>query len=539
MNIDLNWYVNQFINGQVRRFNVIPNTGYIHPQYIEAICQYVIRQYPRFTYEDFDFLQDLIQCLNPMLSYNNYSYSANISNALRHAMKYCPDNSYQFYPMIRPTTLVGFSKLNFVDPQLMAKVNDSVFQNMTDSQAASLSTLQLKALRYSQLQILLKSPNILASTKKRIYDIISMTGGAILAAVPNISTTGIPAQTGYPASTLASTPTIAQTGYPASTLASTPSIAQTGYPASTLASTSSIAQTGTIAQTGYPAPPPLPTASNPYTQPSVNNDDIYTKSRLLISNLSSARNIKNDSPTDYVPLQIGTRLLSVECFLHFVSRDPSFLPNATECDSLIRENLIGDNQLDLTKMISGNIDLDGSKVNNVYDFAISIGNFIANDPNYANASPQVKANISSAFKAILRESLDFMNDYMNRYGIINDNLIKMNDNLLFLYKTVGGSGDSLSSLNSAYSDIRTAISRNIDTTKEIQNEVLNRTVPGSVENNEANELIAQLRNELTHLNTQHDQLTTKLTTLRSDINSIRNSVTDQNILNLSTKLARV
>lgn len=219
-----------------------------------------------------------------------------------------------------------------------------------------------------------------------------------------------------------------------------------------------------------------------------------------------------------------------ECFLHYLSLDKNFLPEKqTQCSNIINK-YSKSGKLDLNTLLelskNNNFYEDSEFYRNLYNFNIALVDFIANDSRFKNANITIQTNILSNLHEFIKQSLVYLNSFMNRYTIINDRLIKSSYNLLYLlnlitYKHIS-TGRNIDELTRIYNDMYETIKTNIRIYDSIKKDNSIKGV-SSLKDDQAEKiqyLIDELNKRLPILKSQQEKLKTEVAEINKNFNNL-------------------
>ena len=241
--------------------------------------------------------------------------------------------------------------------------------------------------------------------------------------------------------------------------------------------------------------------------------------------------------------------VNVECMLHFISADPNFLPESrSQCEKTLFDPKYASNgKLSLKKLIalSGNFDSDKKLYDNLYEFVISMTNFVANDDRFKLAPEQTQLNIIQGVRSFIIEDISYSSAYINRYKIINDPIIKNSYNLLLLLNSFtykyANAGKSHTELIDLHNQLEKSIEENIALYNQLPvtpPETGTGVSPSPI-NNETAQLVKQLKNKLQELKIQKQTLEINVRKINLNKEELKTIVDDKNILELANKLEKI
>src|SRR5205807_1750206 len=100
----------------------------------------------------------------------------------------------------------------------------------------------------------------------------------------------------------------------------------------------------------------------------------------------------------------------------------------------------------------------------------------ANSDEFKRADVATQSKILANFQDFIRQTLNYLGEYMNQYKIVDDNLINSSYNLLYLLNIItfrhANLGHNLTELESIYQKLVTTISENISIYNSINKDKL-------------------------------------------------------------------
>lgn len=344
--------------------------------------------------------------------------------------------------------------------------------------------------------------------------------------------------------------TIAKTVAVNNTAAKTVSVNNT---AAKIAATTGIAAVATTATPKINKLPVIEGNIGPSTETlinqSVNPDikDIIQQIKSHLGKMDEAAKIGFDDNSKNTVLQIGNNRITTDCMIYYMSgRDNTLMPPAgDDCDGQIKNYLIN-SQINLSELIkiSGDFKVDSDFYKNLYNFNISLANYVTENPKFAQASYQSQLNILGALKEFFGETIIYLGDYMDKHKVIDDNLLTSSYNLLlllnsFVYKRAN-IGRNTDELRETYKKLTDAINKNILLYKRI--DPTQFKFEATEENkqlaDDISKLTEELKKRLRELEKQYVQLEKNVDIINNQKDKIINIVNSKDILDLSEKLRK-
>ena len=195
-------------------------------------------------------------------------------------------------------------------------------------------------------------------------------------------------------------------------------------------------------------------------------------------------------------LTIGNNTINVECMLHFLSDDSNYLISSKkQCSRIIDEYRDKNRKLDLTSLIKlsstskpGSTSKlsdeksflkDSEFYKNLYGFNIAMADYIAKDSNITKLPIDSQQKLLSNFREFIKQSLNYLNNYMNEYNIIDDSLLSSSYNLLYLLNILtfrtANVGNNIDEINQLHAKLTQAVKDNIEIYNKIDREKLSGT----------------------------------------------------------------
>ena len=204
------------------------------------------------------------------------------------------------------------------------------------------------------------------------------------------------------------------------------------------------------------------------TLPASDMNTILANIRKDLEKWQIADNSNLEATSEF--LNVGDKKISRECFLHFVSEDPSFLPESrAQCSDVIASYVTASNELSLSSLLSlssdHNITRDTAFYDNLYGFNVGLAEFVATKEAFQKASPKTQAILLAKIRDFTKQSLLYLNQYMDTYQVMNPKLMDSSYNLLYLLNNLTYSqanmGNSVDELNAIYAKVNAALAENI------------------------------------------------------------------------------
>jgi hypothetical protein len=265
----------------------------------------------------------------------------------------------------------------------------------------------------------------------------------------------------------------------------------------------------------------------------------------------------SDLTTPVDDLTIGENKINSRCFLHYISDDPDFMKNDQDkCSTAIKQYIVGryeinpnflnggQGNLDLTTLLalSNNFTEDTDFYKNLYGFNLALANLIATDNEFSRAKYRTQLKILENFQEFIKQSLTYLSEYMNKYKVIDENLIKSSYDLLYLLNIIAyrrvNAGGKIRELLILYDKLTKAIENNINIYKKIipENFVATRLTDEDKKLNEdIQKLIEGLKKRLGLLEKQSVKLDENSKILKNSAADIK-FLASENIINIATTL---
>lgn len=268
-------------------------------------------------------------------------------------------------------------------------------------------------------------------------------------------------------------------------------------------------------------------ATSVLKEPSV---DVMKILEEIRNHLKRFTNIENKY-THTNTLTIGTNQITIECLLYYWSKNSSFVHDKT-CEDYIEQNK-SFNFTSMIEMRNKPINKenkltdeewkhDSSFYANLYNYNISIAETIVNDPRFNKLSHDNQYNILDGYRSFIAASITFTKQYMAKYKVIDDNLIKNSYSLLYLLNITtqkhANVSKNIDELTSIYNQLTTTIEQNIKLYNTINFSKIVKGVDILSKKNreEINKLISELDARLKILQDQHNTLQRNVQTINED-----------------------
>lgn len=252
--------------------------------------------------------------------------------------------------------------------------------------------------------------------------------------------------------------------------------------------------------------------------------------------------------TDSNVLHIGENSIGLECFLHYIANDPNFLEKSSnECADVILLYTNESGRLVLGDLINlsknNNFLSDSEFYQNLYQFNIAVADFIANNNAFTEAKIKTQKNILLGFREFMKHTIYYSNNYMNKYKIINQNMINGNYNLLYLINTISykqaNMGKNIYELQLLYDKFLTAVNQNIGLYEKLSASKIEKI---SGENNMNTEesvavsgLVKNLYQKIKMLNNQKELLEKNIKDIESNSTNLE-KLASSRVANIGSKL---
>ncbi|BCS83005.1 hypothetical protein QLL95_gp1118 [Cotonvirus japonicus] len=270
-----------------------------------------------------------------------------------------------------------------------------------------------------------------------------------------------------------------------------------------------------------------------------NNEDVTDilakiKTHLARLNYAAKLDFEKDKKEDHI-LTVGNYKISRECLLHYLSGNPEFLKSdAKQCSTAIQNfsNTSGNLDLESLLNLSENKDFvrDTNFYKNLYGFNVSIADFIANNQEFKKTNFNTQVRILANYQEFLKQSIDYLNKYMNEYKVIDENLITKSYNLMYLLNMLtfrrANMGKNFNELGIVYNKLNQAIMNNIAIYNSIDKNKLGTLSVGKndVIDKNVQDLINALKQKLESVNKQQTVLKNNVEEINRDANNLKKHV---------------
>ena len=448
--------------------------------------------------EAFNFIQDLMKRNINEISQGWFSNSVTPTDFNSVVKKIIADNCHQ-YGETRPDLIselrlpilinIGLaclgSHISELNPEIFEKAPTELLQNLEELDDSVLVNLTAE-----QIAALMKNPSLSAELRNRISKLrktttatrnISVTKKTVAVVKEQIPETE-ELSLNIPPTTERSNTKVANTKVASAKVASTkvadvnksPKIIDDPLGATKLTSTIRKANATTKKQVTKSANQTVITETS-----SKDVDDIVGQIRNHLARFKKLEEFKfyNSNKKDVV-LKLGQNQISTRCMIYYLSgRHESFkIPNPkflNICSAAISDYLL-DGKIDLGKLItlSKNFDRDQTFYQNLYDFIISMANFVATDDTFSTATYDVQFKILAGLKDFITQTITYLTAFMDEHKVMDDSLLKSSYNLLLLLNTFAyrhaNTGRSTDELRKIYQQLTQAIQANINLYKTIR-----------------------------------------------------------------------
>lgn len=251
----------------------------------------------------------------------------------------------------------------------------------------------------------------------------------------------------------------------------------------------------------------------------------------------------------FANLKLDNNNISIQCMLHFLSKskeneNSTFLKdNANECSDILN-NYLQNNSLDLSRLISLSSNksfLDESTFyQNLHGFIISMVSLLSTNDEFTKTPRATQRTILTNLQAFIKQSLDYLNAFMNKYGVIDDKLINSSYNLLYLLNTLtirrAAMGTRMEKIRELYQQLINATQRNIDLYSEIKiNEPISEERENIGTTREFDDVTQRLLQRLQTLESEWQTLQKNVKQINSDANNLI-PFTDKHVIELANSL---
>ncbi len=178
------------------------------------------------------------------------------------------------------------------------------------------------------------------------------------------------------------------------------------------------------------------TESKPVDKTTSDTQDIINMINTELNRLDSTKVGSYAAEVDYLSLKNGKKI-TAKCFLHYLSEDPEFLkPSEKECADI--NDFISRNTIDIKKLISAGTQKGGVEglpdgkllqqdtefFNSLYNFNLRLLKFVADPAKFNTAKVESQAKILDGLQQLIKETIMYSNNFMEKYKIINPDLIE-------------------------------------------------------------------------------------------------------------------
>ena len=239
-------------------------------------------------------------------------------------------------------------------------------------------------------------------------------------------------------------------------------------------------------------------------------------------------------------LRIGDETIGVYCMLHFLSDNVDYLADSRDqCSQIIKKFSGETNRLDLASLIklSDNKDFlkDTNFYTNLYGFNIAMVDYVSKDKNITALPIESQRNLLFNLREFIKQSINYLNAYMDEYTIIDDKLINSSYDLLYLSNILtfrhANLGKNINDINAIYKKLVTAINDNLSIYRQIDHSKLSgeNDVESNKLSKEIQTITKKLYEKLTVLEQQKE-------TLRASVDAINtNSANLENLVSPNIK----
>lgn len=319
-------------------------------------------------------------------------------------------------------------------------------------------------------------------------------------------------------------------------------------PKKAVSNVNSVSDKNSLLSTEVRASPKRPTKMNQNAFTEANDkdvNDIVSNIQTHLQNFDKKIDI-SDVPSVNQDIYFGDNKITIACLIKFIS-GKTIYPNANGCDSFFAQIVDNKGNVDMDRLIAidKNDDITKSmnKYQSFYKIVMGYGNFIAKSSEFKSAPQNVKNNIFDSFKVLIRAAMKYGFNMMESFKIINDDLIRTNSNLIYLYTITTirqvNQGVDLQQLITLYNEVIDAVNRNLDIFRKMGDEAFAKESFVSYgSNEEVTKLVSQLQNRLSILEEQRKQLESNIVTLQqnlvigtpdSNVNDIAKYITNEQL----------
>lgn len=245
----------------------------------------------------------------------------------------------------------------------------------------------------------------------------------------------------------------------------------------------------------------------PFTENSTNEvDSMISEIKDKLSKLDTpVENIGIPDVNDKII--INDNVITISCLIKHITNNKLF-SNSNDCDDTVKK-MIDNNIMNMEKLIKMNIDetYDDavSKYKQFYRLIVGMGKFIAESNEFKDLSKDqdgniYQNNILDAFKEIIKAVLNYSQKFTDHFTVINDNIIKMNSDLLLLYTAATfkqvNLGVNINEINVMYQKVIQSIKDNLAIFEDAKKSVYSNGSKEIAASNSKSQELSQLTNEL-------------------------------------------
>jgi len=278
--------------------------------------------------------------------------------------------------------------------------------------------------------------------------------------------------------------------------------------------------------------PPKQTPSKqtpPKQTPPKQNPDANVILKEIQEYLQEIKPIENFKPTSDLSntdIILGNTQISAKCMLfYFSTYDKKFMNDLTQEDCSNKINsYIANNKFDFGKLFypTGKKTLSYDVYKNLYEFTVSMINYIATTNNFKNSTPVTKSSILNNLVYFINNVFEYLIKFMKSQKIMEQSLMTSGYNLLLLRNVMTSqqvnADKNIKDLMNVYDKLKKTIDDNINlyqkiqtkspstiqpsTTQEIDTEIKNLT--DTVNNLDAKQ--KEIHEQLKKIDTDHKEL---------------------------------
>jgi methyl-accepting chemotaxis protein len=214
--------------------------------------------------------------------------------------------------------------------------------------------------------------------------------------------------------------------------------------------------------------------------------------------------------------------------LHYLSEDPAFMAQSKNQCSKVIQQYSNDAVLDLPRLLnfaSGSTFLSSSVFyKNLYDFNIAMINHISQPTALANVNRETVYKLLINLRNFIKKTLDYLDNYMTQYQVIDDKLIDSSYNLLYLFNILtfkqADARKGIAQLQEVYKRLVDTIMENLRIYKSLDTQKIYDLKIDRQSSDEIAALIAELSSRLDILNAQSTKLQENVNLINENTNRL-------------------